>query len=548
MKKKIVLSVSAFLIILIFSGAFSGKDDTYFEIAKGIDVFTRVYKEISMNYVDDINPEQFMRSGIQGMLGSLDPYTVFIDEKRKDDIDLLTNGKYGGVGISIGVRNNEITVVEILDGFSAQRQGLRIGDVIINVSGKNLTADDIDEISSLVKGEPGSYVEMKITRDENKDTLIFNLLREEIVVKNLSYYGFFPPESNNVYLKLISFNRSASEEIRKALNDLQKEKNIESIVLDLRWNPGGLLDAAVEICDKFLEKDKLIVTTKGRDSSTIKNYYATQKPLFDNTKLAVLVNEGSASASEIVAGAIQDHDRGIIVGTKTFGKGLVQTISPLSYNTSLKITTSKYYTPSGRCIQKIDYTHKNKVFEEHELDFEGPFYTSANRLVYGSGGITPDTVIEMKYEGEITKYLLAKGMFFKFATYYENNNKLFNDKTLNENIFKEFKSYLNSQNFSYVSESEKKMDELILIAEKNKSDKKLIAELNKLKIQFDSIADLEMDSFKKEIIKEIRSELSIRFNGREGRTIELLSSDEQFNIAYKILNDNMVYNSILRRN
>ncbi len=376
------------MIILLFSGFFAGRNDVYFEISKNIDLFSKVYKEVSFNYVEPIDPEHFMQAGIQGMLDALDPYTVFIDANKKEDIDLITNGKYGGIGISIGVRGDRVTIVEVMDGYSSQRQGLRIGDVLLQAGGIKITPENLDQISSLVKGDPGTIVHLKVLRNDD-DTLNFNLVREEIMVKSLTYYGFYPKNSNNVYLKLTNFSRSAADEVKKALLELKTQKEIKSIVLDLRGNPGGLLDVAVDICDKFLPKGDLVVSTRGREQTDEKQYFATQEPLVGDSKLVVLINGGSASASEIVAGAMQDHDRGVILGTKSYGKGLVQTITPLDYNTSLKITTAKYYTPSGRCIQKIDYTKDNKVFVKPDSIIKTSFLTDNKRTVYSGGGSSP---------------------------------------------------------------------------------------------------------------------------------------------------------------
>ncbi|HSD64731.1 MAG TPA: S41 family peptidase, partial [Ignavibacteriaceae bacterium] len=473
--------ISGAIVIILFSGFFPGEDDVYFQISKNIDLFGKVYKEISLNYVDNIDPEQFMRAGIEGMLGTLDPYTIYIDGDKKDEIDLITNGKYGGVGISIGVRGNAVTVIEVLDGYSAQRQGIRIGDEIIGANGVSISPDNIDDVSNLVKGEPGTTVDLTIVRNEEQDTIHFNLVREEVLVKNLAYYGFVPASSNNVYLKLSSFSRSASSEVLDALKKLKAEKEIKSIVLDLRGNPGGLLDVAVDICDKFLPKGELIVTTKGRDDTNINQYYADQEPFVGNAKLVVLINEGSASASEIVAGAMQDHDRGIILGTKSYGKGLVQTITPLNYNASLKITTAKYYTPSGRCIQKINYAENNKVITGADSILASKYFTSNKRPVYGAGGITPDTTVNYKIEGDITKYLLAKGYFFKFADhyYYNHQNESF-ISLKNEKLFADFKNYLKDENFEYESDAEKAINKLIADADQKKVEAPIHSELEKL--------------------------------------------------------------------
>ncbi len=534
-------------IILLFSGFFAGEGDIYFQISKNIDLFSKVYKEVSFNYVEPIDPEQFMRAGIQGMLDVLDPYTMFIDENRKEDIDLITNGKYGGVGISIGVRGDRVTIVEVMDGYSSQRQGLRIGDVLIQANGVKISPENVDQISSLVKGEPGTTVELKILRNDEKDTLNFNLVREEVIVKSLTYYGFYPKNSNNVYLKLTNFSRSAGDEIKKALLELKSEKEIKSIVLDLRGNPGGLLDVAVDICNKFLKKGDLIVTTRGRDQSDEKKYFASQEPLVGNSKLVVLINGGSASASEILAGAIQDHDRGVLLGTKSYGKGLVQTITPLDYNTSLKITTAKYYTPSGRCIQKIDYTKSNKVFAQPDSILKTSYLTDNKRTVYSGGGITPDTTIDYIIRGNITKDLLAKGMFFTFADhyYYMNVKENFN-KITDEKILSEFEKYLAEQKYIYHSEADKQIDRLITDVRDKKVEGALSADLNRIKKEFDKIDLAELKIYKDEIIREIKGELAARYLGNDGRTETYLNYDKQFQSALKILADSAVYDKLLR--
>lgn len=531
--------------MIFFCGFFPGKSDIYFEVSRNIDLFGRVYKEISFNYVDEIDPEEFMQAGIAGMLKTLDPYTIFIDANRKDEIDLITNGKYGGVGISIGVRGDNVTIIEILDGYSAQKQGLRIGDILIEAGGTKVSSQNVDEVSSLVKGEPGTMVKLKIIRNENKDTIDFNLVREEVVIKNVSYSGFIPENSNNAYIKLSNFSRSANDELKKALKELRAQKEIKSIILDLRGNPGGLLDVAVDICDKFLNKDLLIVTTKGRESESEKKYYSMQEPMFGDGKLVVLVNEGSASASEILAGAIQDHDRGVILGTKTFGKGLVQTITPLNFNASLKITTAKYYTPSGRCIQKVDYSKKNKVFAASDSIIANKFLTDNERAVYSGGGITPDTLVNYEIEGDITKDLLAKGFFFQFADhyYYSNPNSKFTEMN-NEKLYNEFKEYLLEQKYTYHSESEHMIDKLITDIEKKKLSEGLSSDLKKIKVQFEKLGINELASFKAEVVREIREEIASRYLGSEGRMKETLNNDKQFKLALEVIGSSK-YNTLL---
>jgi len=547
LKKKLMWIPGFILIAIIVMGFYPGRGDIYFEIAKNLDLLGRVYKEIAFNYVDEVDPEKFLRAGIQGMLSSLDPYTIFIDEKKIEDIDLITNGKYGGVGISIGLRGEEVTVVEVMDGYAAQRQGIQIGDVIIEAAGSAITLDNIDDVSSLVKGEPGTTVELKVIRNELKDTLTFNLIREEVIVKNITYSGFFPENSGNAYIKLSNFSRAASDEIKKTIKELKEQKPVQSVVLDLRGNPGGLLDIAIDVCDKFLARDLLVVSTRGREAGSDKKYYSVEEPIIGNdVEVIVLINGGSASASEIVAGALQDHDRAVILGTKSFGKGLVQTITPLSYNTSLKITTAKYYTPSGRSIQKIDYSEGSDVIINPTHESEQKFLTDNNREVYSKGGITPDTTVEFKINGELTKELLAKGLFFKFANnYFFDNPDAKYSNIDDQKLYNEFREYLTKEDFKYTSQTEIEIDNLI----KGAADKEEIKdELLKIKDLLKGLFEKELQIYKSEILREIRSELAARYLGVEGRIKEQLTSDLQVQTALEILGNTNTYNKLLNFN
>lgn len=548
-KKKIIKIVLPILLIFSVTFVAAKHSDIYFEIAKNIDIFTKVYKEVTFNYVDKINAEQFLRSGIKGMLSALDPYTVFIDENKQDDIDILTNGKYGGIGVSIGVKDSNITIMELMEGYSAQRQGIRVGDIILQIDEHPVSFDDFENVSSLVKGEPGTTLKLKILRNEKRDTLIFNLVREEIQIKNITYYDFIPANSNYAYIKLTGFSRSASEELKQAILDLMKRKQIEGVVLDLRGNPGGLLDVAVDIVNKFIPKDELIVSTKGRDANSIKHYYATQEPLLKNVKLVLLVNEGSASASEIVAGAIQDHDRGIIVGTQTFGKGLVQTISPLSYNTSLKITTAKYYTPSGRCIQKIDYSNKNSVIAEYDTLIETPFSTDNKRKVFSSGGITPDSIIQPNQIQDITQDLLAKGMFFSFANSFYNENSSKDFYSLKDDfLFNEFLKFLKEQNYQYTSELSEEFNNILSYVDTTKTYGSIKTKISQLKKDLEELDNKEINNGKDEIISLIKIELASRYYGNEGRIKQNLENDNQFKVAINFLKNINLYNKFLSNN
>ncbi len=546
--KKTFYKIIALTTLIILLGFVNSDSDIYFQMSKGIDIFGRVYKEIALNYVDEVKPEPFMLEGIKGMLATLDPYTVYIDEHHQKDIEVITKGKYGGIGATVGIHNNKVTIVDLIEGYSAQRQGIRIGDVIIKIDSIEITRKNYNKLGDYLKKEPGTEISVTIKREGVDDELVFNLVSEEIEIKNLTYYGFVPSNSNNAYLKLSGFTKSAGDEVRKAIRELRLQKEIKSIVLDLRGNPGGLLDAAVDVSEKFLKKNSVVVSIKGRSNKKGEVYKAKEEPIAKNIKLAVLVDNGSASASEIVAGAIQDHDRGIVVGTKSYGKGLVQTVVPLSFNTSLKLTTARYYTPSGRCIQKIDYSKGKDVFEHSNKNKEAKYFTDNKREVFAGGGITPDSIVTNSSESHFVKVLLAQGMFFRFATNFFNTNTedKINSKTDDE-LFESFMTHLKQQNFKYKSNSEKLLNELEETFEEDGYDSALLIEIEKLKSKFGEVKEKELIKYKKDIIAEIKKELAARTDGRKGRIIESLKHDAQFSVAIDILRDDDIYKSLLNK-
>jgi carboxyl-terminal processing protease len=543
MKKRFFIVVS---ITLLCSGFITRDNDLYFEINKGIDLFGRVYKEVALNYVDELNPEGFMLAGIDGMLGSLDPYSNFIDTDQQKDIEIITKGKYGGIGASVGMRNGEVTVVDLIEGFSAQRQGVRIGDIITKINDVKIDKNNYDNLGEYLKGDIGTTLTISVKRENNVEILLFNLVREEIVVKNLTYYGFVPENSENAYLKLSGFSHAAGDEVKKALLELKSKKEIKSVVIDLRGNPGGLLDAAIDVCEKFLKKGQLIVTVKGRDSLNVKSHYSVEEPILPDAKIAVLIDEGTASAAEIVSGALQDHDRAFLLGTNSFGKGLVQTIVSLPYNTSLKLTTARYYTPSGRSIQRINYSDKNKVFSNYSILAKKEYLTDHKRKVFSAGGISPDSLVKNEIGSELVQKLLAEGMFFKFATHVFNQNSKMNLSTFSAGgMIKEFSGYLSLQNFDFVSKTEKLIDQLKSNLTEQNIDPKIIEQLEKTKSQINANHFSEINKYKEEILNYIREELAARIAGREGRVKESLTFDKQFESALSILNEPVVYNRMM---
>ncbi|MDD8018398.1 MAG: S41 family peptidase [Bacteroidota bacterium] len=543
-KKSLIFSVTLMAFITF---GFSAYENIYFNINKNIDIFGRVYKEIVTNYVDEVDPEKFMRSGIEGMLETLDPYTVYLAGKEEDEIDLLTHGQYGGVGISIGVRDGVITVLAPMEGYSAFKQGIKAGDRILEIDGVKVTGMNADSVRSRVRGEPGTVVKMKIDREGEKNPIEFSLVREEIQVHNVSYFGYI--KDGIGYIKLERFSRRAGEEVREAIKEMKAKGELKGIILDLRDNPGGLLDAAVDIVSKFAPQGSTIVSTRGRREEEQKIFKVEEEPAASDIPLAVLINKGSASASEIVAGAIQDLDRGIIVGTRSFGKGLVQTVIPLNYNASMKITTARYYTPSGRCIQEIDYLHKNKdgIFATTPDSMKREFKTTKGRSVKELGGITPDSAIAAADPSAYYAELLRKAMFFNFATLYvAKSPKADGDFVVTDTVLKEFEEYLKGQKFAFVEPAEKKLTDIKeTMAKEHYSSASLasidaaIKELQKEKVN-------AFSRYKDEVRNELQEEINGRYNGEDGRNRASLVHDSQVQTTVALLLNKKTYDKILR--
>jgi carboxyl-terminal processing protease len=536
------------LVVAIAFGAYGFTKqygDIYLEVAKNIDLFARIYKEVAFRYVDEVEPREFIRAGVQGMLGSLDPYTQFMDESRQGDVDLLTTGKYGGVGLSIGLRDGSVVVLELMSGYAAERQGIRIGDAMVRVDGVAIGPENFDEVSGHVKGEPGSFVEITVVRGAERDTLVFELIREEVVVKNLAYAEFYPPGSGNVYCKLTGFNRAATAELDEAFERLLAEREIESVVFDVRDNPGGLLDVAVDAANNFLPQGELVVSTMGRDPGSLRRYHAERSPLLPEARVAIVVNEASASASEILAAAVQDHDRGVVVGAKTFGKGLVQTITPLSYNTSLKMTTARYYTPSGRSIQKIDYSMNNDVIARYDTLLPARYRTDNERPVYAGGGVEPDSIVPETEPVGVVEDLLAKGLIFRFANecYDERPDADF-DKLERDALYERFSEFLDEKNYRYVRAAERKIDEAIRELEGD-AYAETRACLENAKGTLAASNRAAVDEAREEIIDEALIELAERYEGAERRIERELAVDPQFQTALEIVRDVEAYKRIL---
>lgn len=546
MKKRLIAGILV-SVVLIGAAGFSGIDNIYLSIGKNIDVFGRVYKEIVTNYVDEVDPERFMRSGIEGMLGTLDPYTVYLGGKDESEIDLLTHGQYGGVGVSIGVRDGVTTVLSPMEGYSAHKQGVKAGDRIIAIDGENISGMNQDSVRMRVRGEPGTVVRMKVEREGEKDPIEFVLIRERIQIHNVGYFGFV--KEGIGYIKLERFSARAGEEVRQAIKELKVKGDVKGIILDMRDNPGGLLNAAVDVTSKFAKNGSVVVTTRGRKGGEEKEYRVEEEPAAADIPLAVLVNRSSASASEIVAGAVQDLDRGIIIGTRSFGKGLVQTVIPLSYETSMKITTARYYTPSGRSIQEIDYLHKNKdgVFAMTPDSMKKEFKTINGRIVKELGGITPDTVVENGNHSAFFAELMRKAIFFKFATSFVAQNGIADgDIVINDDVLKRFEDYAWSQKFEYAEPVEKHLNELKEMMKKERYASASLSSVDALLSQLNKEKSNAFERYKEEIRNELAEELNGRYNGEKGRIRISLNHDSQVQTAALLLTNVKAYNALLK--
>lgn len=524
---------------MLFLGA--NDSDLYLRIHKSIELFGKVYKEIALHHVDDIQPERLMRSGVDGMLQSVDPYTVFLEENEKDEIDLVTTGRYGGIGVSIGIRDGEITIVNLLEGYSASKQGLQVGDRILAVDGTILKDMAMEEVRKLVRGAPGTEVRFTVERTGVKAALEFLLVREDIPVKNITYAGFVEP--GIAYIRVERFSRTAANDLRTHLKDLQAREAIQGIVLDLRDNPGGLLDIAVDMVAKFVPESSLVVSTRGRRPESERRYHSLERPMFPTVPLAVLVNENSASASEIVAGAIQDLDRGVVVGTRTFGKGLVQTISRLTETASMKVTTARYYTPSGRCIQELDYAHRKGNGDASSVpdSLRQEFRTANGRRVFEAGGIAPDTLVRYSPPGSLMTALQRRAMFFKFANHLVAENRITDAFVVTDRTVEDFERYLQATRFSYDEDMERVLRDLESRAALNKYTSVFADKLAELTSVHRTEKERSFDRHREDIRLALGDEIRGRVGGERARVEAMLSHDIQAMAAVGILKDRRTY-------
>jgi carboxyl-terminal processing protease len=543
MKKKISLAIVIVATVGFF--AFTGPGEKYFDIAKSLDIFATLFKEVNTYYVDEVEPRKLIQTGIQGMLESLDPYTDYIPEEDLEAFSIQTTGQYAGIGALIGIVNKKSVITHPYENFPAYRAGLKVGDEIIAVDGKNVKGKPTQETSVLLKGSPKSEVE--VTVDRMGKEITFKIAREKIKITNVVYQGMI--DTSIGYIKLDDFTPGASKEVEEAMNAL-KQKGASKIIIDLRDNPGGLLYEAVNIVNLFIPKGKEVVATKGKVHDWNKSYITLNSPVDTQIPLAILTSGGSASAAEIVAGALQDYDRAVLIGQKTFGKGLVQITRPLAYNAQLKVTTAKYYIPSGRCIQAIDYAHRKNdgTVEKFADSLKVAFKTSSGRTVYDGGGLDPDIAVNSESLGSAVIELVRSGLVFDYATKYCNQHPVpesYQNFRLTDHDYDQFEAWLKQQPFKYSTDLEKQADNLIASAKTERFYLELQAALGTLQSKISQNHASFLTRFRNEIQQILEEEIAFHYGLNNGKSENSMLRDKEIIEAKKILSDSEAYKSLL---
>lgn len=539
-RKKIILFTVIAALIFSFKQA-----DEYFEVSKNLEIFSTVYKTAHTDYVDDVKPGELMKKGIDAMLGSLDPYTNFYTESQAEDAMIMRSGEYGGIGCRSVKRDNYIYITSIFKGGPADKAGLRVGDKILEINGKSFVGKEDQDVGDALRGAPNTKASIMVER-AGKPTPI-ELNREEIKTKNVTYTGLI--NSQTGYIRLDHFMMGAGAEVREALLKL-KSQGITQVVLDLRDNGGGLLHEAVNIVNIFIGMDELVVESKGRSADAHKIYKTLDPATDPNIPLVVLVNDHSASASEIVCGAIQDLDRGVVIGRNTFGKGLVQSVRPLSYRTQMKITIAKYYIPSGRCIQLLDYSHRNADGTPFIVpdSLKKKFRTRNGRMVLDGGGVKPDVVVTLNKESNIATSLLKSYLIFDFATEYRNTHDQIGEAKnfkVDDKLFEDFKQFVSTKTFTHLNASEKALKQLREKAKEENYIADLKADIDRLEAGINKAKAAEMDLNREEIKLLLQAEIIRRYLYEDAVFISGFMYDPDVLKAVEVLRQSNDYNTIL---
>jgi carboxyl-terminal processing protease len=522
--------------------------DNYFEVSKNLDIFATLFRELNIYYVDETNPGDLMKKGIDDMLESLDPYTNYIPESEIEDYRYMTTGQYGGIGALIRQEGDYVVISEPYEGFPAQKADLRAGDKVLKINDIDAKGKKTDDISKILKGQASTVIKLLIEREGEKKPFEKTINREEIKINSVSYFGMI---SQNIgYIKLTGFTENAAGEVKNALLELKKNPELKSLVFDLRGNPGGLLKEAIDIVNIFSPKGTEVVSTRGKVKDWDKVHLALNNPIDLNIPVAVLIDRGSASASEIVSGSLQDLDRGVVIGQRSYGKGLVQQTRPLSYNAQLKVTVAKYYTPSGRCIQALDYSHRN---EDGSVDkvpdsLITAFKTKNGRIVYDGGGVAPDIALEPQKFSSILTSLMIKNLIFDYATKYRTAHATLataKDFNLSDAEYDEFVNFLNSKDYDYVTKTEKELKELKDDAKTDKSADAVMTDIDALQAKLSHNKKTDLITFKPEIKQFLEEEIASRYYFQNGRLEASLKDDSELKEAVAVLNDADRYKKIL---
>ena len=535
--------------LLLPLGLLAQEKQNNFEIAKSLDIYNSLLRELNLNYVDEINPGELNEAAIKAMLEGLDPYTVFIPESDIENAKFMTTGEYGGIGAVIQYDGEFTRISDPYEGWPAQKAGIIAGDAILEVNGVDCKKKNTQQVSEMLKGQPGTEVTLKLKRYGQDKPLEIKLKREKVKIDNIPYFKVF--DNGIAYLALSGFTREAAKELKEKFVEMKKDHGLKGFVLDLRGNGGGLMNEAVDIVNLFIPKGKAVVSMKGKAATANSMHPTTNDPVDLEIPLAILVDGSSASASEIVAGAIQDYDRGVIIGQRTFGKGLVQNILPLSYNTQMKVTVAHYYIPSGRCIQEIDYSHKKDTTQMKKDTLGKAFKTIHGRTVYEGHGITPDVKVDRDPYATVTAYLYGKNYIFDYANKFYSEHKSIAPADrfqIDEATYQDFMKFVKDKKFSYTTESEKAIEKLKKTAKEEGYLDKIKPQIDLLENNLAAEKDKDLLNNRKDIEELLRSEIVGRYYYQKGRIVTSLNDDPDLKRAFEILlntNGKDEYHSIL---
>ena len=534
-----------FLVIIIAAAA---PNSRYFEIAKNIEIYSALYKTINEIYVDEVNPNKLLNTSVETMLSNLDPYTVYISEDKIEDFRTESTGEYGGIGASTVRLNGRVFISMVVNDGPADNAGIEIGDEVITAAGVPVLGKTNDELNQLVRGQAKTSVLLGIKKNGQDNVEDLSVIRDKITIENVPYFGMV--DENTGYIKFTTFTANGAKNITKALKDL-KNQGATSVILDLRDNPGGLLNEARDICNLFIPKGKLVVSTKGKRPENSSEFKTLNAPLDLKIPVIVLVNHSSASASEIVAGTLQDYDRAVIMGQKSYGKGLVQNVRPLSYNAQLKVTIAKYYTPSGRCIQALDYTHRNEDGSVGTIadSLKTSFKTVNGRTVYDGGGVDPDVLLPDKEWPSLLVELVKQGKIYTYANVFKLANPTIAEPkgfNLTDKQFEDFVNWIEADTITYESTAQKKFDVIEELSKNLNEQSELYAStLAEVKSELEQPVSSQLYAIKKDIERTLEAEIALRYYSEEGGIQASLADDFEVNRARELLKNPAQYKKIL---